>query len=107
MLFRNIDEMSDRELLEELVKEKRRLQIWRYVKIIFFIIAVIVITHYARIYVPQIIDYVKKIKENVDYLNDTVTEIRRQLDTFENGTSDAIQKIQDFLSSLWPGSWFN
>ena len=106
-MYKKVEEMTERERLMELVREKRKLQIYRYVKIVLFIIITIIAIHYGRIYIPQMIEYFKEIKENVDYLNKTLTEIRTKLDSLEKGTGDGIQAIRDFLDNLLPSSWFH
>ena len=80
--MKNIEEMSDRELLEELVAAKRRDQIIEYIK--WGVIAVFIISIYAMIarYIPQIKAFLDASNTLINDLEATNQQINDVIDAF-------------------------
>ena len=111
---KNLENMSDRELLEELVKEKRRNDILRYVSYAFYAIVMIFILvlyfKYAPIIKQMIEDY-NQIVKTVNDFSASIEQITNSIDpkTFEkiNEISESFdpstfEKIKEFSDSFDP-----
>ena len=86
-------EMTERELLMELVEEKRRAETWRYIHIAWNITLLIVVLFLAYKFLPGIIAFFKD-------LHDTVQSIKQTADQISQG----FQSVADSLSEgggLW------
>lgn len=111
---KNLENMSDRELLEELVKEKRRNDILRYVSYAFYAIVMIFILVLYFKYAPIIKQMIEDYNQIVKTVNDFSTSIQQitnsiNPETFEkiNAISESFdpstfEKIKEFSDSFDP-----
>ena len=102
--MRNIEEMSDHELLMELIKDKRRNDRIRYVKYaVFGVIAVFVIGLLA-VYVPKVVTFVNRYNTVIDELEKTTNSIKELKDSINlesfNTVQELIDKIQKVLAQF-------
>ena len=77
-----IEEMSDRELLEELLKEKRRNQIIRCIELAILIAAVVFIYIEAQKYIPMIKDFVERSNGTIDKLKEMIVKLNDLMKIF-------------------------
>ena len=99
--MKNIEEMSDRELLEELVAAKRRDQIIEYIK--WGVIAVFIISIYAMIarYIPQIkafLDASNTLINDLEATNQQINDVMGQLN------DGSLEQLKELLNSMNDGS---
>ena len=95
-----IEEMSDRELLEELLKEKRRNQIIRCIKLAVLIAAALFIYVEAMKYIPMIKDFVDRSNKLMAELEETGNQINGLVDSLNDGTIDKLKEIIDKLNDV-------
>ena len=68
-------EMTERELLMELVEEKRRAETWRYIQIAWNITILIVVLILAFKFLPGIIAFFKEIHDTMESIRQTSNQI--------------------------------
>ena len=90
---KEIADMSERELLEELVVEKRRDETIRIVKYIVKAVIAAVIIVLLLIYGPKIIEFFSNLSNSVNTLNTKLQEI-----------SDMITSLNESVQSFFSGS---
>lgn len=96
----SIEEMSDRELLEELLKEKRRNQIIRYIELSILIATVIFIYVQAMKYIPMIKDFIDRSNKLMAELEETGNQINGLVDSLNDGTIDKLKEMIVKLNDL-------
>ena len=96
-MARDIEQMSDHELLMELISDKRRQDKIRYIKyaVIGIFVAAVVI---------ELVIWVPKIVAMVNYYNGIISQIDTTVVKINNVVSDIpdglVQKINDLIESL-------
>ncbi len=110
-----IEDMSDRELLEELIAEKRRADKVRYVKYAVWAVILIALAYLLYRYLPPVIKTVQEIRQatqqieqELGKLNDNIESIRGTVDGIRQSGSDALERAIEKLNSLlenWPFKW--
>ncbi len=105
--MKDINEMSDHELLMELVVDKRRRDKLRYVKIAFYGIICLFIVYLGFKYVPKIkelVDSYKQIAAKYDALADelqgTSGKINELASQFSDGTIEKMKSLVGTLSDF-------
>jgi len=68
-------DMSDRELLMELVEEKRRAETWRYIQLAWTLLILLVIIILAVKFLPGIISFFKDLHDMIQSVQQTSQEI--------------------------------
>jgi predicted PurR-regulated permease PerM len=92
---KNLENMSDRELLEELVKEKRRNDILRYVSYAFYaIIMILILVMYFK-YAPIIKQMIEDYNQIVKTVNDFSSSIQKITDSINPETFEKINQISE------------
>ena len=92
---KNLENMSDRELLEELVKEKRRNDILRYVSYAFYaIIMILILVMYFK-YAPIIKQMIEDYNQIVKTVNDFSSSIQKITDSIDPETFEKINQISE------------
>ncbi len=98
--MKKIEEMSDRELLEELLKEKRKNQILRYIGCAILLAVAIFIYVEAMKYIPMIRDFVDRSNKLMAELEETSNQINGMVDSLNDGTIEKLKEMIDKLSEL-------
>ncbi|MBQ6334763.1 MAG: hypothetical protein IJI46_06835 [Erysipelotrichaceae bacterium] len=105
--MKNIEEMSDHELLMELVAEKRRQDKLRYLKYAFYGLIGLAFVVLCYIYVPKIVEMYKAYKQMVDKVNEltsqlqgTSDKINSLIDDVSDGTIEKLKSLVDVLNSV-------
>lgn len=68
-------DMSDRELLMELVEEKRRAETWRYIKLVWYCIILMAVVILAVKFLPPIISFFRDLHDMMENVQQTSQEI--------------------------------
>lgn len=87
-MSKKIDEMTDHELLMELVAEKRMRDKIRYVKIGFYSVIFIALIVAGCIYIPKIVRFVNRVNEDIEKIERMVDEMQESMDTMKNYGKD-------------------
>ena len=98
--MKEIEEMSDHELLMELVAEKRRNDRIRYVKygvygIIFLGVAVL-----CFIYVPKIVAFYNRVNAVMEQLDAATNSVKRVSDSISTETIEAFNSVVEAIRQL-------
>ena len=95
-----IEEMSDRELLVELLKEKRRNQVLRYIGLAILLAAVVYVYVQVTKYIPMIKDFVDRSNKLMSELDETSNQINGMIDSLNDGTIEKLKEMIDKLNEL-------
>ena len=98
--MKDINEMSDHELLMELVKEKRRNDRIRYVR--YGINALILLTAVvvAAVYVPKIVALIDRYNRFIDQMEGLNTKVSSFMNEGTMDMMDSIRSIMEKLQNL-------
>lgn len=107
-----IEEMSDHEMLVELLKEKRLRDKLRLVKLIVWGAVIVVLVVLGVIYIPPMVrffkelhDSIESISSSLESLNQTVTDAYGNITDISDSIKEQLNKLQD-LQNLLPKNWF-
>ncbi len=107
-----IEEMTDHEMLVELLKEKRLRDKLRLVKLIVWAIVLVVLLILAFIYVPPVIQFFKEVHDNLESiskslesLNQTVTDAYGNITDISDSIKEQLENLKA-LENMLPKSWF-
>lgn len=89
-----LEQMSDRELLLELVAEKRRLERWDKVRQIIILILLIGIVIALAIYIPKILQFIEEYNQFMQQMH----EMSESLQTISN-TLNSLQ-LQEYSGDI-------
>ena len=116
MAYPKIEEMTDRQLLEELVKDKRKNEILGYIEIALLVIALIMIGIVIYKYVPLIRESLaqakqlmsdldaarKQIDDLVASLNDgTMEELKQVIETLNDGSLEEMKQLIERMNRVF------
>ena len=96
--MRNIEEMSDHEILVELLKEKRRNEIERYVRYVVTGALVLGLIIMGAIYIPKIIAFTERLKNlmtEAQIMADSISSFTKEMGDFTG-------RIDEFTGSFDP-----
>ncbi|MBR4454954.1 MAG: hypothetical protein IKS32_01875 [Solobacterium sp.] len=82
-----IEEMTERELLMELVAEKRRAETWRILHLCFDLILLLVFTVAAVIYGPKVIRFFQGLSEAIQNLQQQINDLSEIVGKISAGLS--------------------
>lgn len=107
---KRLEEMSERELLEELVAEKRQQETLRWIGWGLRLVVVIAIAVLLAIYLPPVIAYfrqlaalVEQVKSTLEQLKTTADQLQSALNGVTQGSSDALREAAERLNELLNG----
>ena len=95
--MKDIEEMSDHELLMELVAEKRRNDKIRYVKYGIYALCATVVLVLGFIYVPKIVEFYNKFNAVMDTLKSTSESVQRVSDSI---STETIETLNGFVTAI-------
>ena len=102
--MKSIGEMSDHEMLVELMKDKKRRDTWRNVKIVAYVLVIAAVVAAAVIYAPKIVGAVKEIQTLMSKINSLADQTSGVMNNFGNDTitqlKSAIEKLNNLLNAL-------
>ena len=99
--MKDINEMSDHEILIELLEEKRRNDRIRYIQYAFDAVVILALLVLGFIYIPKIVSFVKQVNQLIEDSQQLVgrlnlTEVK--IDEFVNSFgSDTGEKMKEFI----------
>jgi len=99
-MMKEIEMMSDHELLMELVAEKRRNDRIRYIKYGLYGVIVLLLAALCFIYVPKIIDFYNKFNKVMDQLSEATNSVRRVSDSISTETIESFNSVVEAIKSL-------
>jgi len=111
ILSKKIEEMTDHEILLELIKEKRMRDKIMYVKIGFYSVILIALIILGCIYIPKIVAFVNRVNEDIERIEHTIDEIEENMNTlkeygedfYENTLTkitENVQKMEGTISEI-------
>ena len=95
--MKDIENMSDHELLMELVAEKRRNDRFSYIDYGVKGVICLVVVILCFIYVPKIIEFYNKFNAVMDQLNAVSASVKRVSDSI---STDTIETLNGFVEAL-------
>lgn len=95
-----IEAMSERELLMELVRHKRRQEQWLYIKLGCYALLLIAVTVLAIRYVPPVIRFFRDLNDSVQHVRDTLRQVRSAIDNAKLSGVDALRSATEQLNEL-------
>ncbi|MBR2669013.1 MAG: hypothetical protein IKE36_04360 [Solobacterium sp.] len=103
----NVEEMSERALLEELVEQNRKEETFRMIRFGFNAVILVVILALCIIYVPKIINELQTINKMFVIVNDEMEQIRSVVESVDLSKIDdlagLLEKLQE-LAEMFPFS---
>lgn len=78
---KKIEEMTDHEILVELLKEKRMRDKIMYVKIAVYSVILITLMILGCIYIPKIVAFVNRVNEDLERIENTIIEFEENMNT--------------------------
>lgn len=112
---RPVEEMTERELLEELVQEKRLQETLRHIRLGVYAVLVVAVAILLAIYLPPVIRYfrqlgatLQQIRQAVEQASASLDGMRQTVAAIEEGGAAALQSAADRLNELISGfsAWF-
>ena len=97
--MKEIIDMTDRELLEELVAAKRKEDRREKIRWIFLGICLLLVVYLCFRYIPPIIATVKEIQQGLEQLNGYGEQIGKSLEALQDLNLDP-QKLNDLMEKL-------
>ena len=105
--MKDIESMSDHELLMELVAEKRRNDKIRYVKYSIWGVVLLAAVVVGFIYVPKIIAFYNRFNAVMDTLNDVSNSVKRVSDSISTDTIESLNSVVEIFKQLLGGFGIN
>ena len=100
----NINEMSDHEILMELIEEKRRNDRIRYIQYAFDAVVIIALVILGFIYIPKIVNFVRQVNQLIEDYKQLVGRLNLtegKIDEFMNSFgSDTGLKMKEFIEKF-------
>ena len=112
---RPVEEMTERELLEELVQEKRLQETLRRVRLGVYAVLAVAAAVLLAIYLPPVVRYFRQLSTTLQQIRQAVEQASAALDSvrqtvagIEEGGAAALQSAADRLNELIGGisAWF-
>jgi predicted PurR-regulated permease PerM len=97
--MKRIEDMTEREMLMELMAEKRLQDRLRAVKIAFWIAVILLLVWLGFTYVPRIIDVYNKWNDVLQQIQETGNKVNGVVDEIKSGPLQSIQSGIDSVKS--------
>lgn len=94
---KNIDNMSERELLQELVRQGRRAARAERIRICLLGALLLAVVVLALIYVPKIMEPIDRISQSISQIEESFDEAKRVLSSFDK---DTIERFKETMESI-------
>ena len=95
---KEINAMSDRELLMELVAGQRREEKWRAVRIGATLLVVLAIVILCAVYVPRLTQTVRRVNETMDQVQGVAAEAQKLFDDIQEIGTDKLAETIDTVN---------
>lgn len=91
-----IEEMSDHEILLELIKDKRRNDRNRYIKNTVRIIIAIAVIVLLIIVVPPVVRFFRQLNETITQMQESIAQVTEVAEGVRTQVEDSLAQIEDF-----------
>ena len=102
--MKRIEEMSDHELLMELIEDKRRNDKIRFIIYAVFATLAVLIIGVMLVYIPRMIQFMDQYKALMEDLENATNSIKDLKDSLDfdslSGVQDMISKVQEILAKF-------
>ena len=95
---KEIGNMNDHELLEELVRQGRRREKTEQIKLCAIAVLLLTVIILAAVYIPTILAPMRQISQSMQQVEQTAEEARRVLSNFDEKTVDQIKQTMESLN---------
>ena len=95
---KEIDSMSERELLCELVRQGRRAERAERIKLCALAVLLAAVVVLALVFVPKIVSPVRQLSESMGQIEASFDEARRVLESFDDATLDRFKQTMESLN---------
>ena len=94
-----IETMTDREILEELLQERRRDRTKEYIRWGLYAAALLAVAILCAVYLPPVIDYFRKLHDAVEQIRQGMDQVRAAADTVRDAVTRVGQGGSEALES--------
>lgn len=102
--MKRIEEMSDHELLMELIEDKRRNDKIRFIIYAVFATLAVLIIGVMLVYIPRMIQFMNQYKALMEDLENATNSIKDLKDSLDfdslSGVQDMISKVQEIMAKF-------
>ena len=98
--MKDYNEMSDHELLMELVKEKRRNDKIRYVRYAVYVLILLAVGILAGIYVPKVVAVIKRYNQFMDQMQGLSDKVGSVVNDGTIGLLESMKSVMEKLQDL-------
>lgn len=98
--MKDINEMTDHEILVELLEEKRRNDRNRIIKYVLYGIVALVIIILLSIYVPKIMAWVDRYNKFMNEIETTTNRVKEFVDGVGTSTTQKIDEVLDGINAF-------
>lgn len=98
--MKDINEMTDHEILVELLEEKRRNDRNRIIKYVLYGIVALVIIILLSIYVPKIMAWVDRYNKFMNEIETTTNSVKEFVDGVGTSTTQKIDEVLDGINAF-------
>ena len=104
--MKDYSQMSDHELLMELVKEKRRNDKLRYIRYGFYALILLAIIVVGAIYIPKIVAVIRRYNQFMDQMEGLNDKVSSFVNEGTIGLLDSVKSIMEKVQALFAGFGF-
>lgn len=97
-MHKEIESMSDHELLQELVRQGRRNERESNIKTAVIAALLLVIIILALVYIPKIMAPIRQLNENMDQIKQTMGRLQEFADSLGSDTAEKLRRTIDGLN---------
>ena len=95
---KDIDSMSEKELLAELVRQGRRSERADMIKVSVLCVLLLAVAILALVYVPKIVAPIQQLSDSMEQIETSFDEAKRVLSSFDKETIDNFKQTMESLN---------
>ena len=95
---KDIDSMSEKELLAELVRQGRRSERADMIKVSVLCVLLLAVVILALVYVPKIVAPIQQLSDSMEQIETSFDEAKRVLSSFDKETIDNFKQTMESLN---------
>lgn len=97
-MHKQTENMSEHELLEELVRQGKRREMIEQIKLGVVSILLLTIIVLAFVYIPRILEPMRQVSQSMEQVEQAAEEAKRVLSSFDEKTVDQIKQTMESLN---------
>lgn len=97
-MHKQTENMSERELLEELVRQGKRREMIEQIKLCVTSVLLLTIIVLAFVYIPRILEPMRQVSQSMEQVEQAAEEAKRVLSNFDEKTVDQIKQTMESLN---------